>query len=95
MGEVVEAEGDLEGVIFSGVVFSVEIVLSAELDRDGLGEGVMVQPLVFAFLDLGPDGEGVSLVARFLLFLCFMGSLGPLGESELGVGNHWAGGEVG
>ena len=36
-GEVVEAEGDLEGVILSGVVFSVEIVLSAELDRDGLG----------------------------------------------------------
>ena len=55
----------------------------------------MVEPLVLAFLGVGYDGEGVSLVARFLLFLCFMGSLGPLGESELGEGDQWAGGEVG
>ena len=78
----------------SGVVFSVEIVLSEKLDKDGLGGEAMVEPLVLAFLGVWYDGEGVSLVARFLLFLCFMGSPGPLGESELGEGDHWAGGEV-
>ena len=85
-----EAEGGLVGVTISGVAFTVEIVLSAELDKDGLGGGAMVEPFVLAFLEVGIDGEGVPLDSRFLLFLCFMGSLGPLGESELGVGDHWA-----
>ena len=84
-GEAVEAAGGLVGVIISGVVFSVEIVLSAELDKEGL-----IEPSVLAFLKMGIEGEGVPLDSRFLLFLCFMGSLGPLGESELGVGAHWA-----
>ena len=94
-GEAVEAAGGLVAVIISGVVFSVEIVLSAELDKDGLGGGAMIEPSVLAFLEMGIEGEEVPLDSRFLLFLCFMGSLGPLGESELGVGDHWAGGEVG
>ena len=50
-GEVAEVEGDLGGVSFTGV-FSVEMVLSAELGVVGLGEGGILWPLVLAFLDV-------------------------------------------
>ena len=99
-----ESAGGLVGMVISGVIFSVEIVLSAELDKEGLGG--MIGSSVWAFLVMGLEGEGVFAVSRFLLLKrcdpdfggrlgVVMGSLGPLGESELGVGDHWAGGEVG
>ena len=72
----------------------MEIVLSADLGIDDMGEGDTFEPLVLAFLDVWPCGDGVSLVARVLLFLGFMGSPGSLGESELGVGDHGKGGGV-
>ena len=93
-----EAAGGLVCVIISGVIFSVEMVLSAELDTEGLGSMLVTFKV---FLGFPGDGLGPELCRDLFSSRCDpgfdlrgcgvdMGSLGPLGESVLGVGDHCA-----
>ena len=85
------------------VSFPVDMVMSSELgvvgsgkeDLDGLGEVDIVGPLVLIFFLAGWSLKGGESLFRVLVLFLVMGSSRPLGRSELGGRDHWAGGGVG